>query len=273
MDGRFCAGASVARDFSEEWKRRAVLWRCEERAGEVLTETRGERHAEEMSPSGSLNFKKLPWLKLAVVGVALVAAVIAMGRGLNPQELVAQMMALIRGAGPVAFFAAMAVMPSAGAPMGAFSLTVGEAFGDRFTMPGVIALSMTMIAVNLALTYWLARYALRPVLMTLVARYGYKVPSVTKENALSVALVVRLTPGPPFFFQNYLLALAEMPFRLYMVVSWLGVLPWTVAVVVMGKGILNGNFSLIMTATGLVVVAAVVAHYVRNKYAKRTNQS
>jgi uncharacterized membrane protein YdjX (TVP38/TMEM64 family) len=239
----------------------------------ALTVTRGGGHAGPMSSSERLHFEKLPWLKLTVLGAALVAGAMIILRGVDPTELVAEAMAVIRAAGPVVFFAAMAVTPAAGAPMGAFSLTVGEAFGDRFTMTGVTALSMAMVAVNLALTYWLARYALRPVLMNLVARYGYKVPSVTKENALSVALVVRLTPGPPFFFQNYVLALAEMPFRPYMIVSWLGVLPWTVAAVLMGRGILNGNFSLIMTATGLVVVAAVIVHYLRKKYAKRPDQS
>ncbi len=238
-----------------------------------MTVARGGAHAERMSSEETLTLKKLPWLRLAVLGVGLAAGAGLLLRGVNPAEPVAQALALIRAAGPVAFFAAMAVTPALGAPMGAFSLTVGEAFGDRFTMTGVAVISMAMVAVNLALTYWLARYALRPLLMNLVARYGYKVPSVTKENALSVALVVRLTPGPPFFFQNYVLALAETPFRIYMLVSWLGVMPWTVSLVIMGRGILNGNFSLIMSASGLIVVAAVIVHYLRKKYAKRPDES
>jgi hypothetical protein len=45
-----------------------------------------------------------------------------------------------------------------------------------------------------------------------------------------------------------------------------------VSVVLMGRGILNGNFSLIMTATALVVVSAVIVHYLRTKYAKRPDQ-
>jgi len=199
----------------------------------------------------------------------LLGAAALLLRGANPKELVDQGMGVIRAAGPVVFFAAMAVLPAVGAPLMAFTLSAGEAFGAQLTMPGVIVTALAMIALNLAFTYWLARYALRPWLTNLVNRYGYKVPSITKQNALSVALVVRLTPGPPFFLQGYLLGLAEVPFKLYMLVSWLCVLPWAVGAIIMGRGILNGNFKVAATGMGVLVVAVVLVQVVRKKYAKR----
>ena len=42
--------------------------------------------------------------------------------------------------------------------------------------------------------------------------------------------------------QSYILGLAEVPFRLYMVVSWLCKLPMAIGAVVLGKGVFNGNF-------------------------------
>jgi uncharacterized membrane protein YdjX (TVP38/TMEM64 family) len=213
--------------------------------------------------------KRLPWLKLAVLAAAGLVGAFLLLRGANPRELVDQGMGLIRAAGPAVFFAAMAVLPAAGAPLMAFTLSAGEAFGAQLSMPGVIALALTMIALNLALTYWLARYALRPVLTNLVHRYGYQVPRITPQNALSVALVVRLTPGPPFFLQGYLLGLAEVPFKLYMLVSWLCVMPWAVGAIIMGKGILNGNFKVAATGMGVLVVAVVLVQVARKKYAKR----
>jgi uncharacterized membrane protein YdjX (TVP38/TMEM64 family) len=237
-----------------------------------LTVPRGEGHAGGMSPGNQPNKKKLPWLKLAVLGVVVLGGAVLLLRGANPKELVDQGMGLIRAAGPVMFFAALAVLPAAGAPLMAFTLSAGEAFGAQLTMPGVIAVVMTMIALNLALTYWLARYALRPLLTGLVTRYGYKVPSITKQNALSVSLVVRLTPGPPYFLQGYILGLAEVPFKLYMIVSWVCVLPWAVGAIIMGRGILNGNFKVAATGLGVLVVAVVLVQFVRKKYAtKRTD--
>ena len=215
--------------------------------------------------------KPLPWLKLALLAVVLLGGAFVLLRGANPRELIDQGMSLVRMAGPVVFFAAMAVLPAAGAPLMAFTLSAGEAFGAQLSMGGVIALSLAMIALNLALTYWLARYALRPLLTNLVTRYGYKIPSITSKNALSATLVVRLTPGPPFFLQGYLLGLAEVPFKLYMIASWLCVMPWAVGALVMGKGILNGNFKVAATGVGVLVVAVVLVQLARNKYAKRAD--
>jgi uncharacterized membrane protein YdjX (TVP38/TMEM64 family) len=130
---------------------------------------------------------------------------------------------------------------------------------------------MLAIAFNLAFTYYLARYALRPILSKVVKRYGYSIPSVTPENALSISLTLRLTPGPPFALQSYILGLAEVPFRLYMVVSWLCILPWAVGAIVVGKGVFNGNFLLISYGVGVIAVATFVVNIVRKKYVKRAS--
>ncbi|MBC7369370.1 MAG: VTT domain-containing protein [Undibacterium sp.] len=224
-----------------------------------------------MSPESLPKKKKLPWLKLAVLAVVLLGGAALLLRGAHPRELVDQGMALIRAAGPGVFFAAMLILPALGAPMLGFTIPAGEAFAPQLTLGGVIAVALVVIALNLALTYWLARYALRPLLTKLVTRYGYNVPRVTPANALVVTLLVRLTPGPPLFVQGYLLGLAEVPFKLYMIVSWLCVLPWSVGAIIMGRGILNGNFKVAATGSGVLVVAAVVVQLVRKKYATRAD--
>ena len=109
--------------------------------------------------------KKIPVLPL--VGLVLVGGVVVVVllRGLDPHALAAlpgRLMGLIRNAGPWAFFAGIAILPAFGAPLMAFTVTAGEAFSPLMTMPGVIAAAMAAIAANLALTYWMARYALRP---------------------------------------------------------------------------------------------------------------
>ena len=158
---------------------------------------------------------------------------------------------VIRDAGPWVYFAATAFLPAVGAPLSAFTIVAGRGLRRADDHgAGVIAAALAAIAANLALTYWLARYALRPMLSRFTERYGYRIPRVTRDNALNVALVIRLTPGPPFFMQSYMLGLAEVPFRLYMIVSWLCILPWAVAFVVLGKGVFNGNFKLVMTGVG-----------------------
>jgi uncharacterized membrane protein YdjX (TVP38/TMEM64 family) len=213
--------------------------------------------------------RKLPVVQLGIAGIVIGAAAFLVLRGLDYKALEAQGIALIRSAGPWTFFAATAVLPAVGAPLSAFTILSGELFAPQMTLAGVIAAALVAIAVNLALTYWLARYALRPLLSRIAGRYGYRIPKVTKANALSVTLAVRLTPGPPFFMQSYILGLAEVPFRLYMIVSWVCILPWSIGLIVLGKGVFNGNFGTAIYGVGVIIVATIVVQQIRKRYAPR----
>jgi uncharacterized membrane protein YdjX (TVP38/TMEM64 family) len=224
-----------------------------------------------MPSEAPLPRRKLPLLKLGIAGAAVLAAAVLVARGLDYRALEEQVLGVVRGTGPWAFFAATAVLPAVGAPLSLFTLTAGELFAPQMTMAGVIAATILAIGVNLALTYWLARYALRPLLSKALEHYGYRVPRVTPANALGVALALRLTPGPPFFVQSYILGMAEVPFRLYMTVSWICILPWAIGAIVLGKGIFNGNFRLVLYGIGLIVVAVVLVKAIRRRYVTRVN--
>lgn len=225
-----------------------------------------------MSVEGTPPKKKLPLVKLAIVAVVLLIVGVFVLRAVGMDRLVGwldQLVGVIRGMGPWVFFAAMTVLPALGVPMLAFTIPAGEAFAPMMGIGGVIAVALVVIALNLALSYWVARYALRPLLTRLLTRYGYSVPRVTKENALSVLLVVRLTPGPPYAFQCFLLGLAEAPFKLYMLVSWLAILPYALAAIILGQGLRNGNFKTIIAAVGVIVVATIGLQWLRKKYFPR----
>ncbi len=225
-----------------------------------------------MSVEGTPPKKKLPLVKLAIVAVVLLIVGVVVLRAVGMDRLVGwldQLVGVIRGMGPWVFFAAMTVLPALGVPMLAFTIPAGEAFAPTMGMGGVIAAALVVIALNLALSYWVARYALRPLLTRLLTRYGYSVPRVTRENALSVLLVVRLTPGPPYAFQCFLLGLAEAPFKLYMIVSWLAILPYALAAIILGQGLRNGNFKTIIAAVGVIVVATIGLQWLRKKYFPR----
>lgn len=221
-----------------------------------------------MSVPAATPKKKLPIAKIVVVAVVVLVGAFLLLRGVKIGPLIDRFIAVIRDAGPVVFFLAMALVPAVGAPLSIFGLAAGEAFAPRMTMAGVIVAAGVAIAINLALTYWLARYALRPPLSRLVARYGYSVPRVTKDNALSVTLIVRFT-GAPFFVQNYLLGLAEVPFGLYLLVSWLATAPFAVAFIVLGKAFREGSGAKIATGFGLLVAVIIIIQILRRKFAKR----
>jgi uncharacterized membrane protein YdjX (TVP38/TMEM64 family) len=216
--------------------------------------------------------KKLPVLKLVIVAIVLAVAGLLVLREVGMDRMIGwldEFVRFIRDLGPAAFFAAMTILPACGIPMLAFTIPAGEAFAPVIGMPAVIAAALVAIALNLAISYWVARYALRPLLTRLLTRYGYTVPTVTRENALSVLLVVRLTPGPPYALQCFLLGIAEAPFRLYMIVSWLAILPYAIAAIILGQGLRDGNFKAILAGIGVVVVATIGLQWMRKKYFAR----
>lgn len=215
--------------------------------------------------------RKLPLVKLGLAVVVLAAVAVLLLRGVDLVALKNQFIGLIRDAGPVVFFVAMALLPAVGLPMLAFTITAGEAFAPRMTMAGVVAVSLAVVALNLALCYWVVRYLLRPLLLRLLQRYGYRLPTVTAENALNVALLVRCTPGPPYALQNIVLGVSEMPFRLYMIVSWLALLPWVLGAIILGQGMFSGNFSAVVWGLGVLIAATIAVQWLRRKYFSRAN--
>ncbi len=203
-----------------------------------------------------------------MAGAALAALAVTLAlAGAGPvRAAVEDGLALIRAAGPGWYFLAMALVPL---PLAWFTVPAGEAFAAQLSLGGVIAASLTAVAVQLSVSYVAARYVLRPAIERLVRRRGIAVPRVRRDNAVSVALLVRLTPGPPMILGTCVLAVAEMPFGRYLLVSWSVALPWVLGGVVLGRGALAGDFKLLLAGAGLVVAAAVGVRWARRRLAAR----
>lgn len=237
-----------------------------DRAG--LTVRGAGRHRGAMAAPDARK-KKALLIKLGVAAIVLIAGAVLLLRGVDLRGALEAFFAAIRSAGPVVFFTAMAILPALGAPMSAFTIPAGEAFAAQLTMPGVIAIAMAVAAVDIAFAYWIARVVLRPVLTGLLKRFGYSVPQVSRENALTVLLLVRLTPGPPYFIQCWLLALSGVPFGLYMLVSWLCLLPWLLGAIILGQGIFAGNFGAVVVGLGVLIVAVIAVQLIRRRMRQR----
>lgn len=211
-------------------------------------------------------------LKLVAAGVVLLVAAVLVARGLDLKGLALQGLALIQGAGPVAFFTGMALLPAIGAPLMAFSLTAGPAFGPTMGIGWVIVVALLAAVVNMALSYFLARYALRPLLEKLFEKLGYRLPRAAAGDEFDLIVILRVTPGIPFCVQNYLLGLAEVPFMRYLVTSFLCVAPTNTAFVVFGEAMLHGKGKLALSALGAILALAAATQLVRKHYGKkRTN--
>src|SRR4051794_36759340 len=109
-------------------------------------------------------------VKLTLASVALMIVAAFFLRGVDVRSWLDQALEWVRGVGPTAYFSAMAVLPAFGFPLLAFSLSAGPVFGPQLGLGWVILFVVLSIGLNVALTYWLARYALRPFLEKLIKR-------------------------------------------------------------------------------------------------------
>jgi uncharacterized membrane protein YdjX (TVP38/TMEM64 family) len=208
----------------------------------------------------------LKLLALAVVGGAVAILFL---RGIDLKGLVQQVLAAIREMGPVAFFSALVVLPAFGVPLLAFVLTAGPVFAPKLGMPTVIGLVAAGEILNMALTYWLARYAFRPVLGGLIKRLGYQLPRATEDDYSSLIVLARVTPGIPFFAQGYLLGLAEVPFRLYMLWSTALSVPQAIALMLFADSLASGKGKLALGAFALIVAISVAIRWIRRRMSRR----
>jgi len=204
---------------------------------------------------------------LAVIGV--VALVVAFFYRDRLRDILDLALASIRRVGPTPFFLGMALLPAVGFPVLPFSLAAGSVFGSQLGLPWVCTLVVVSIFANLSLTYWLSHYAFRPLLERWITKLGYSLPRVADEDRLSLTVLVRATPGPPFFVQNYLLGLSGVPFGMYAWVSCLFAGSYSVAVVLFGDSLIKGRGKMAVIALSALVVLSVLVQWIRRRYQKK----
>jgi len=209
-------------------------------------------------------------LKRTVVFAALVlgAAGFLLFRD-DVMALIRPGMELLRRASPAVFFTGMAILPALGAPLAFFLLTAAPVFEAHLGMPTVVALSLVSITANMSISHVLAARVLRPPLQYLMNKWGYRLPQVSSGDATDLIVLLRATPGVPFPVQNYLLGLAGMPFRRYLIVSCLITWPIGSVMILFGESLWRGSASKITVGLMLVVALVAAVHLVRKHIESR----
>jgi uncharacterized membrane protein YdjX (TVP38/TMEM64 family) len=108
-------------------------------------------------------------------------------------------------------FLLMATLPVAGFSVTIVYLVAGAKFGP--VLGGVAVAGAT--AVHLLATYWICRTVLREPLRRFLQRRRHELPHIPAGENVSVAVMAVLVPGLPYFARNYLLALTDVPLRVY----------------------------------------------------------
>ena len=132
------------------------------------------------------------------------------------------------------FIAIYAVVIAFSVPVGTF-LTIAGGFLFGIVAGGVsVVFGATIGAVCLFLA---ARYAFYDVLHAKAGPALLKMEQGFKENALSYLLFLRLVPLFPFWLVNLVPALLGVPMKIYVIATFIGIIPATFIIASVGNGV------------------------------------
>ncbi|MGY6519524.1 MAG: TVP38/TMEM64 family protein [Lysobacteraceae bacterium] len=210
-------------------------------------------------PDDAVRPGPLQWALRAAGVVVVLALLVALWQWFDREAF----MAWKQQAGPVPFFAAMAVLPALGLPVTPFFIVAGATFGVAMGLGG----SLAALLVNFSLCYWIARSGLRPFLLRVLGRFASRIPDFDgrRDRAVGFVLLVKFAPGVPAFAKNYLLGVAGVPFRLYLVLSMLISGVYAAAFVLLGESVLERDASGAALAVGVLLAAGLAFWWVRRK--------
>ena len=165
---------------------------------------------------------------------------------------------------PLAFVLAMSLLPVVGFPIAAFYLFAGLAFGF---LEGW-AYCLLSLAINMSLSYVVARYCLHEALTRLLEKIGYPLPRLSEVNEYRTTFLVRTVPGPPFSVQNFLLSLLGVRFPIYISISLLAQGTIAAGMVACG-GALPEAITLGHVLVGLALLSVLIGMKVWLRWRKR----
>lgn len=171
------------------------------------------------------------------------------------------------GDNPICLFLAIVVLPGFPFPMSALLFSAGVVWRDQPLTACLV--SLFAMAINLTWTYWFAARFGRNLIEKVLANAKVKIPELPFEDHVRLTLILKLTPGIPFFFQNYLLGFLRTPFQLYLPISLFcnGVIG--IGIVLSGVGLSSGQLLPAITGASLIVVSLILIQLIRGRLVRK----
>jgi uncharacterized membrane protein YdjX (TVP38/TMEM64 family) len=207
------------------------------------------------------------WVWLALLGLVAVLGLVWAARTIGVGALMQHVILELRTMGAPVFFSAMAILPALGFPLLPFALAAGPVFSPVLGVGGVVVCAILAVSINVTLSYLLAATLLRPAVQWLLRHVGYALPDPSRHKAWFLTLLVRVTPGPPFWVQSYALGLVRVRFGAYLLVSTLVPAGYLTGAIVFGDAMMQGRPRAAMLAAGLIFLVGTGLYFLRKKIA------
>lgn len=172
---------------------------------------------------------------------------------------------------PLLLWLALAILPGLPFPSSPLLVLAGVVWREHPALGCGICLIAT--AVNMSWTYALAAGPAQVVASRWISRWQHRLPQLPTVSSTQALLVLRLTPGVPFFLQNYLLGYLRVPYGRYLIGSLACNAPMACGFVLTGAGVASGAWKPMLSGIGLIVTTAIAVKIIRQLLRKRRTPS
>lgn len=218
------------------------------------------------SPAPSSRLKRN--LLLLIIPAALSAATVFLLWQAQPdlqywKDLFFTILAFLE-ANPWALVLALAILPGIGFPISPLLILVGAVLGPKYGLPVACLIAVAAQSTCTVWTYLLAAGPLREVLTKYILQKR-ELPTLTDRNAIRLALIMRITPGIPYPFQNIVLGIIGLKLKPYLLTSIPITTLWTIGFVTTGGAIFEGSAGIAITGVLLLAILILATRMLRNR--------
>jgi uncharacterized membrane protein YdjX (TVP38/TMEM64 family) len=168
----------------------------------------------------------------------------------------------LQQAPPLLFFGVMAIACIFPIPISAFYIASGPLYG---VLPALLWIAPAL-ALNMGLSHHAASGYLRPYVSRLLARRGHAIPQWREPGDQNLLIVlIRITPGLPFFAQNLLLGLSDVDRRRNLLLSVPIQTTIAAGFVMLGESAFEGRLGMALGAVGIIATASIAARFVHRR--------
>jgi uncharacterized membrane protein YdjX (TVP38/TMEM64 family) len=165
---------------------------------------------------------------------------------------------------PMFLVLALVILPGIGFPLSPLLILFGIVMGPRFGLPMTCAMGIAATSLCSIWSYVLASGPLRGFLKTHLLK-KWKLPELSDRSALRLGLIIRITPGIPYPVQNVALGVMGMRFKTYLLASLPVQSLYTIALIITGGALFEGQAGLAITAVLFLIVIILVTRMLRNR--------
>lgn len=204
--------------------------------------------------------RRHPWkIAIVLVGVAAGAWYFHTHRENLSREAIIE---FGRGLPAVWLIVLFLFLPLLGFPISIFLVLVGIRFG----FAGGMAISAVVVFFHNLAAYRLAHGLFRLRVRHFMERVGYAIPPIRKEHRAWFTALFAAVHGPPYAVKLYLLALTDIPFRIYF---WVGApiyAAFCMIPVAAGSAVAELNTIWISVIVAVLVILPLAGYWLRRRF-------